>query len=251
MSSRGATRRSWSRRRPNLLKLARYLVLNPARAHMVASAGDYAWSSYRAMTRGHAPPDWLERRAILAMFGQTEGQGMASYRNFVAAGTGEPSPWENLKRQVSLGTDTFVESCSRGSLRDRTYARCLRQGADRSRARCMTMPRRTRSEMKRSRRATPAAGTGCRRSVTTLAHTCHVSAGLSADNPGMATRPRQRAMPDHWVHRSLPMGRSMHKAYVESAHGERPAPRSLTPGPHSKRRERSERRFWRSPGGTR
>jgi hypothetical protein len=29
-----------------------------------------------------------------------------------------------------------------------------------------------------------------------LAHTCHVSAGLSADNPGMATRPRQRSRPD-------------------------------------------------------
>jgi putative transposase len=38
------------------------------------------------------------------------GQAIASYRSFVAAGTGEPSPWENLKRQVFLGTDTFVES---------------------------------------------------------------------------------------------------------------------------------------------
>jgi REP element-mobilizing transposase RayT len=93
-----------------LLELARYVVLNPVRAHMVASAGDYAWSSYRAMTRDDAPPEWLETRAILAMFGQTEGQAIASYRNFVAAGTGEPSPWENLKRQVFLGTDTFVES---------------------------------------------------------------------------------------------------------------------------------------------
>jgi hypothetical protein len=62
------------------------------------------------MTREDAAPDWLETRAILAMFGQTEGQAIASYRNFVAAGTGEPSPWENLKRQVFLGTDTFVES---------------------------------------------------------------------------------------------------------------------------------------------
>jgi hypothetical protein len=93
-----------------LLERARYVVLNPVRAHMVASAGDYAWSSYRAMTRDDAPPEWLETRAILAMFGQTEGQAIASYRNFVAAGTGEPSPWENLKRQVFLGTDTFVES---------------------------------------------------------------------------------------------------------------------------------------------
>jgi hypothetical protein len=39
-----------------LLELARYLVLNPLRAHLVASAGDYPRSSYRAMTRDDAPP---------------------------------------------------------------------------------------------------------------------------------------------------------------------------------------------------
>lgn len=93
-----------------LLELARYVVLNPVRAHMVACAGAYPWSSYRAMTREDAAPDWLETRAILAMFGQTEAQAIASYRSFVAAGTGEPSPWEDLKRQVFLGTDAFVES---------------------------------------------------------------------------------------------------------------------------------------------
>jgi len=32
--------------------------------------------------------------------------------------------------------------------------------------------------------------------VTTLAYTCHVSAGLSADNPGIATRQRQQSRPD-------------------------------------------------------
>jgi putative transposase len=75
-----------------LLELARYVVLNPVRVHMVASAGDYPWSSYRAMIRDAAPPDWLETGAILNLFGQTDGQAIASYRNFIAAGTGEPSP---------------------------------------------------------------------------------------------------------------------------------------------------------------
>ena len=83
-----------------LLELARYVVLNPVRAHMVASAGDYPWSSYRAMTREDVPPEWLETRAILVMFSPTEGQTIARYRNFVAAGTGEPSPWHNLKRHA-------------------------------------------------------------------------------------------------------------------------------------------------------
>ena len=34
------------------LELARYVVLNPVRARMVGSPGDYAWSSYRAMGMG-------------------------------------------------------------------------------------------------------------------------------------------------------------------------------------------------------
>jgi REP-associated tyrosine transposase len=81
------------------------------------------------MTRDEAPPDWLETRAILALFGQTEAQAIGSYRNFVAAGTGEPSPWKNLKRQVFLGTDAFVGSMqsrvsSRLDLREMPQARC-------------------------------------------------------------------------------------------------------------------------------
>lgn len=80
------------------------VALNPVRAHLVALAGDYPRSSYRAMTREGVFPEWLERRAILAMFGQTEEQAIASYRAFVDAGASEPSPWQHLKRQALLGS---------------------------------------------------------------------------------------------------------------------------------------------------
>ncbi len=92
------------------LELARYVVLNPVRARMVPSPGDYPWSSYRAMIGEEAAPEWLERRATLAAFGQTEAQAIEGYRSFVAAGLGQPSPWESLKRQVFLGSDAFVAS---------------------------------------------------------------------------------------------------------------------------------------------
>mgnify|MGYP001155434935 CR=1 FL=1 len=39
-----------------------------------------------------AVPDWLERRATLAAFGQAEAQAIEAYRSFVAAGLGQPSP---------------------------------------------------------------------------------------------------------------------------------------------------------------
>lgn len=95
------------------LEVARYVVLNPVRARMVRSPGEYPWSSYRDMTGEEAAATWLERRATLAMFGGGEGQAIDAYRSFVAAGMGQPSPWENLKRQVFLGSDAFVASMQR------------------------------------------------------------------------------------------------------------------------------------------
>jgi len=164
-----------------LLELARYVVLNPVRAHVVASAGDCPWSSYRAMTRDDAPPDWLETRAIL---------------------------------------------------------------------------RRTRTEMKRSRRPTPAEGTRCRRSVTTLAYTCHVSAGLSADNPGIATRPRQQSRPDPAVlvavRKSLPrtvlIASSQRRSYKRHEYSFRGARGSLLGAIRRDRRDSDGQRLGRLRG---
>jgi putative transposase len=39
-----------------------------------------------------------------------EGQAIEGYRSFVVAAQGQPSPWEDLKRQLFLGSDAFVES---------------------------------------------------------------------------------------------------------------------------------------------
>ena len=42
-----------------LLELSRYIVLNPVRAHMVRSAKDWPWSSYRATVGQVQRPLWL------------------------------------------------------------------------------------------------------------------------------------------------------------------------------------------------
>ena len=63
---------------------------------------------------GEAPaPEWLETRTILAAFGETEPEAVAHYARFVAEGKGQPAPWEQLKNQVFLGSDSFVESLRR------------------------------------------------------------------------------------------------------------------------------------------
>ena len=92
-----------------LLELARYIVLNPVRARMVRSAKDWRWSSYRE-TISHKPlqkwlyPDWL-----LSAFGKRWSKAVDGYKRFVAEGKNQASPWENLKGQVYLGDDQFVE----------------------------------------------------------------------------------------------------------------------------------------------
>ena len=92
-----------------LVELARYMVLNPVRAAMVRSARDWPWSSYRA-TAGFAPmPEWLTVDWLLSAFGRRRGLAMEAYRRFVSEGRNQPSPWRDLRQQVYLGDDAFVE----------------------------------------------------------------------------------------------------------------------------------------------
>ncbi|NEV64919.1 transposase [Thiorhodococcus minor] len=92
-----------------LLELARYVVLNPVRADMVRAPGDWPWSSYRA-TVGEAPAlPFLETDGLLRAFADDRAEAVAGYRRFVAEGVGAPSLWRELKSQIYLGSEAFVE----------------------------------------------------------------------------------------------------------------------------------------------
>lgn len=96
-----------------LLELARYIALNPVRAQMVRSAGEWRWSSYRA-TAGYEKRDaCLTTEWILAGFANTKNVAQQRYRDFVQAGQGQPSPWQQLKNQIYLGNDDFVHDMQR------------------------------------------------------------------------------------------------------------------------------------------
>jgi putative transposase len=104
---------------PHLLELARYVVLNPLRARMVRHAGDWPWSSYRATVGADDPPEWLETRSILSAFAATETEAAERYISFVADGKGQPSRWEQLKKQVFLGSGPFIDAMRRNVSPDR------------------------------------------------------------------------------------------------------------------------------------
>lgn len=91
-----------------LLELARYIVLNPVRANLVARAEDWPWSSYRLMTGTAAPPSWLNTRGILEKLNVPESDEIAGYQAFIQAGIGEASPLIYAHGQLFLGDEAFI-----------------------------------------------------------------------------------------------------------------------------------------------
>lgn len=96
-----------------LLELARYVVLNPVRAHMVKSAGQYPWSSYRAMIGKATLPAWLETDFLLSQLAQRRSEARQRYVRFVAEGKNQPKIWQHLRGQIYLGDENFVKKLHR------------------------------------------------------------------------------------------------------------------------------------------
>ena len=63
--------------------LSRYIHLNPVRAKMVASPGEFLWSSYPAFIGKIKTPDWLETGWLLATFGRKKKEAVNNYKAYV------------------------------------------------------------------------------------------------------------------------------------------------------------------------
>ena len=91
-----------------LLELSRYIVLNPVRAKMVSVASEWIWSSYLATTGQISTPFWLSTDWILSIFSESPLEARKKYQQFVEETWGSDSPWEELKNQIYLGSENFV-----------------------------------------------------------------------------------------------------------------------------------------------
>jgi len=100
------------------LELARYIVLNPVRAAMVKHPHLWAWSSYGATIGTSPTPVWLTTDDLLAEFGKRRAEARLEYQQFIEDGMGAESIWKDLKGQIYLGDDDFVEQM-RGKLGER------------------------------------------------------------------------------------------------------------------------------------
>ena len=95
-----------------LLELVRYLHLNPVRAGMVGSPGEYPWSSHLAYL-GEKKLPWLTRDWVLSQFSSRRSRARKEYREFVHSGKAEGHREEfhrgkRGERRV-LGDDAFIE----------------------------------------------------------------------------------------------------------------------------------------------
>lgn len=91
-----------------LLELARYVVLNPIRAGMVATLDDWHWSSYPYFMRSDNKPEWLDTDSVLSYFGADGTAARRLFKEFVLNGRGLLSPLRNVQHQLLLGDKSFV-----------------------------------------------------------------------------------------------------------------------------------------------
>jgi putative transposase len=92
------------------LKLCRYVVLNPLRAHMVEKPEDWKWSSYRATAGLGRTPPYLTTGSILAQFASNRETAEKQYGNFILEGISKESPWKELRGQIFLADPHFIEA---------------------------------------------------------------------------------------------------------------------------------------------
>lgn len=93
----------------HFLEVCRYVVLNPVRAKMVSHPRQWKWSSYRATAGNTQPHSCLTIDEILSHFGQRRAAAQQKYAEFVQAGIGSPSIWNDLEAQSLLGVEGFAE----------------------------------------------------------------------------------------------------------------------------------------------
>ncbi|MGD8628349.1 MAG: transposase [bacterium] len=101
-----------------LLRLSRYIVLNPVRAGLVASPEEWPWSSYRAAIGTGPRPKFLVSDQIMAYFGSDRAKARRRYKSFVTSNLAQRAPWDKLLGGAILGSEDFLTAV-RGRVTDR------------------------------------------------------------------------------------------------------------------------------------
>ena len=92
-------------------ELSRYIHLNPVRAKIAETPGEYLWSSFGYYAGKKASPEWLHRDFILGYFGKKPSVSQKEYEKFVMSLLNKDyeSPLGDVAGSVLLGSQDFIE----------------------------------------------------------------------------------------------------------------------------------------------
>jgi REP element-mobilizing transposase RayT len=96
-------------RESHLLEACRYVVLNPVRAKSVKRPEEWKWSSHPAMAGLGKAHKCLTTDWVLGQFSERAAEARRKYREFIDSGIGAGSIWKEVKGQILLGDEKFVE----------------------------------------------------------------------------------------------------------------------------------------------
>lgn len=92
-----------------LLELSRYIVLNPIRAGTASGPREWQWSSYKSTAGYGKGIPCLTKDWILSQFGRERAEAEIRYRAFVRAGLKAKTPWKEVRGQLYLGDENFID----------------------------------------------------------------------------------------------------------------------------------------------
>lgn len=105
-----------------LLRLSRYIHLNPVKSNLTDKAASYPWSSCAAYLGNIEEPQWLYTNSVLAKFGDVLQR--QKYKLFIEEGIDNELDtfFDKLKRLPVLGTKTFITTITEKYLKNKSLS---------------------------------------------------------------------------------------------------------------------------------
>ncbi|MEJ5167241.1 MAG: transposase, partial [Thermoanaerobaculia bacterium] len=91
-----------------LLELIRYINLNPVRAGLAEDPLEWKWSSLPYILNIKKKLPFLSEDFIFMQFSEEKSRAIKLVKEFIYAGIKRQSPFKNLKGQIFLGGDDFI-----------------------------------------------------------------------------------------------------------------------------------------------
>lgn len=92
-----------------LLAVARYVVLNPVRAGVVADPAEWKWSSYRGTAGLGVQPSFVDVDELLGIYSMDRKLAREQYTAFVLGGIGKESPLADARGGIIVGDGRVVQ----------------------------------------------------------------------------------------------------------------------------------------------